>query len=316
MTLRRTVLCLTCVAIAVLLFIAVTTIIEGPVAANASSGQVASPTALSPQRAGTLTPSVYVPLVTYHEVIVPPVWVTAALINGGFEANWDEAPSHDVIIVDTDGTTTEDTRDNILTPPGWVTWFRQGLAHVEDNGDKTYWGQPEAYAVRHTNPDRMHSGTQGQMLYTVWRIHDAGFLQQIEVITGQQVRLNGWGHAWSNNEGAPPAPLPNPDNPYWSEGSHVGFNQFHALEGTEGLDGGDMNFLLRLGIDPTGGRDPGADTVVWGAGAHIYNGFWPVPEITATAEAPTITVFLRSTTLWRFKHNNVYWDDIQLEVLP
>jgi hypothetical protein len=69
-----------------------------------------------------------------------------------------------------------------------------------------------------------------------------------------------------------------------------------------------------VGIDPTGGTDPLADTVVWGQGAHIYNEYAQVPSVEATAQADTVTVFLRSRTLWPFKHNDAYWDDAELVV--
>jgi hypothetical protein len=72
------------------------------------------------------------------------------------------------------------------------------------------------------------------------------------------------------------------------------------------------NFSFMLGIDPTGGTNPYAPTVVWGPVAHIYNQHHQVPAVEATAESETITVFLRSRTLWPFKHNDAYWDDAEL----
>ncbi|MCU0521369.1 MAG: hypothetical protein MUF84_11835 [Anaerolineae bacterium] len=259
----------------------------------------------------TVSHIVFLPLIERH------TWVPMSIRNGGFEEAWETESSHQALKVNTDeGSVTTVAIDNILTPPGWLTWFREGAAYEElgqDGGlEVISWRQPEVKSVNHHNPDRMNSGLRGQLLFTVWRVHDAGFLQHVDVSPGQPVRLSGWAHAWSNNEGAPTPD--NPDDPYWSEGSQVGFNHFSALEGAEGLDGGDQNFTFMLGIDPTGGNNPFADTVVWGSGMHVYNGFREVPAVTATAQGTSITIFLRSRTLWRYKHNDAYWDDITLQV--
>jgi hypothetical protein len=66
------------------------------------------------------------------------------------------------------------------------------------------------------------------------------------------------------------------------------------------------NFSFVLGIDPTGDTNPFAATVIWGPVAHIYNVHHLVPAVEATAEGETITVFLRSKTLWAFKHRDGY----------
>ena len=70
-----------------------------------------------------------------------------------------------------------------------------------------------------------------------------------------------------------------------------------------------------MGIDPTGGTNPFASTVAWGRGAHIYNQYAQLPSVEETAQADTVTVFLRSKTLWSFKHNDAYWDDAELVVV-
>jgi hypothetical protein len=93
----------------------------------------------------------------------------------------------------------------------------------------------------------------------------------------------------------------------------VGYNAFFAEEGTPGLDDADRNFTFWVGIDPTGGTNPYAPTVVWGKGAHIYNAYYQVPAVETTALADRVTVFLRSRTLWPFKHNDAYWDDVLLQ---
>jgi len=229
------------------------------------------------------------------------------LRNGDFEADWSEEESHRCLVFPTDGEPYETVRGNIFTPPGWVTWFRHGLPVEHDPTNQDGWAQPEVRDARSRDPDRMHSGEKGMLLFTFYRIHDGGFLQQVQVEPGTRLRLTAWAHAWSNWHGGP-----HPDDPRWSEGP--GHEPGFILEG-ETTDDNWRNFTFWVGIDPTGGRDPYADTVVWGQGAHIYNAYHRVPPVEAVAEGNTVTVFLRSRTLWPFKHNDAYWDDVVLEIV-
>jgi hypothetical protein len=226
------------------------------------------------------------------------------LSNGDFEADWSEERSHRCLMFPVDGTPVEQEIGNIFTPPGWLTWFR----HQEG-----VWSQPECRDSRAKNPDRMHSGNKGFLLFTFSRRHDGGLLQQAEVEPGTRLSLSAWAHAWSNHKDASqPEKFPHPDESRWSEGA--GFEPFFAQAGSvqnENL----RNFTFWVGIDPTGGTNPFADAVVWGRGAHIYNAFHEVPPVEAVAQAGTVTVFLRSQTLWPFKHNDAYWDDASLDVV-
>ncbi len=218
------------------------------------------------------------------------------LKNGGFEVDWGEDESHRCLVFPEDGAPEERDVGNIFTPTGWVTWFRH---------DPGTWDQPEVRDAWITNdPQRVHAGQKGLLLFTFFRKHDAGFLQQVQVTPGTRFSLTAWAHAWSNwHDG------PHPDDPRWSEGP--GHEAGFALEGE--VSGDDWrNFTFYVGIDPTGGTDPFADAVEWGRGAHVYNEYAQLPAVEATAEADTVTVFLRSKTLWPFKHNDAYWDDVEL----
>jgi len=225
------------------------------------------------------------------------------LENGGFEADWAEEKSHRCLVLPKGADPYETDTGNIFTPPGWVTWFRH---------DPGTWDQPEVRDARATHDARrVHSGEKAMLLFTFYRKHDAGFLQQVHVAPGQKLRLSAWAHAWSNLHGRP-----HEDDPRWSEGP--GYDAGYLLagerppEGSPGTYDDWMNFTFSIGIDPTGGTNPFADAVVWGRGAHIYNEYAQVPAVEATAETGTVTVFLRSKTLWAFKHNDAYWDDVGL----
>jgi hypothetical protein len=230
------------------------------------------------------------------------------LSNAGFEAQWVEAGGHRCLVLPEDGTPHEASIGNIFTPPGWLTWFYH---------QPGVWDQPEVRdAWASHDPSRVHEGRKAMLLFTFYRRHDAGFLQQVSVTPGTRLQLSAWAHAWSNLHGGA-----HEDDPKWSEGP--GYEAGFLLEGepppedSPGTLDDWRNFTFYVGIDPTGGQNPLADTVVWGHGAHIYNQYAPVPPVEAVAQAETVTVFLRSRTLWPFKHNDAYWDDVRLAaVIP
>jgi len=229
--------------------------------------------------------------------------------NGGFEADWGEGKSHRCLVFPKGKEPFETDVGNIFTPPGWVTWFRH---------DPGTWDQPEVRdAWKQVDRRRVHSGEKGMLLFTFFRKHDAGFLQQVQVTPGTRLRLTVWAHAWSNHniEGHESCN----DDGRCSCG--VGKGAAFILEGeAPELDGDPWNdaipnFTFYVGIDPGGGTNPLADTIVWGRGVHVYNKYAQPPSVEAVAQADTVTVFLRSKTLWPFKHNDAYWDDAQLIVV-
>ncbi len=231
------------------------------------------------------------------------------LKNGGFEADWGEKKSHRCLILPKGKEPYETDVGNIFTPPGWMTWFRH---------DPGTWDQPEVRdAWKNVDPHRVHSGEKGMLLFTFFRKHDAGFLQQVQVTPGTQLHLTAWAHAWSNH---------GLDGYSWCDGDGhcscgVGRDAAFILEGDAPELNGDPwndaipNFTFHVGIDPTGGTNPLANTVAWGQGAHIYNKHAQVPAAETVAQSGTVTVFLRSTTLWAFRNNDAYWDDVELAIV-
>lgn len=227
------------------------------------------------------------------------------LKDGDFEADWGDENSHHCLVFPEGADPYEKEVGNIFTPPGWITWF-----HHEEG----VWSQPEVRdSWKHHDARRVHGGEKGMLLFTFHRKHDAGFLQQVQVTPGTRLRLTVWAHAWSNHKDPnQPEKFPHPSDSGWSEGA--GYDPGFKLEG-ETSDDDWRNFTFSLGIDPTGGTNPFADTVVWGRGAHIYNQYAQPPAVEATAQADTVTVFLRSKTLWPFKHSDAYWDDAELVIV-
>lgn len=229
---------------------------------------------------------------------------TNLLVNGDFEAEW--SGDHTAIAVLDDHSQEQREIGNIFTPPGWTVWFRH---------QPGTWDQPEAgdaHASR--DPRRVESGDKAFKLFTFYRRHDAGLLQRVSVEPGQKLQFSAWGHAWSNHLGEDQGG--HPSDPYWSDGVGRAIVAIHA-DDVPPLNGDPQNdavgnVAFAVGIDPTGGTDPYSDRVRWSAPYHIYNGYCHELTVEATAEADEATVFLRSTTLWAFKHNDAYWDDAQL----
>ncbi len=69
---------------------------------------------------------------------------------------------------------------------------------------------------------------------------------------------------------------------------------------------------VRIGIDPTGGRDPNAPTVKWSAFIQPFDQFLPM-RIEARSENDNgVTVFLNATQSVGMLLNDVYWDNASL----
>lgn len=231
------------------------------------------------------------------------------LMNADFEADWSEESNHRCLAIYDDDAIVEIEVGNIFVPPKWRFWFR----HVPGTYD-----QPEG---RDTFSERrIHGGRKAYMWFTFNRSHDAGLLQRVSTRPNVPLRFTFWAHAWSNQKDEKYAQdFPHPDDARWSEGA--GFEQVAWAAGTLPNNTGDRqmdakpNFTFWAGIDPTGGINPLADTVVWGKGYHIYNGYVRPLEVEATALSDTATVFIRSRTLWNFKHNDAYVDDAEVAIL-
>ena len=246
------------------------------------------------------------PLVVKDLDTVPMPKIEDLVVNGGFEADWGEESSHRVKVFPVDGEPYLTELGEFHTPPGWLAWFRH---------DPGTWDQPEVGDIRKEHvPYRVHGGEKAARLFTFYRSHDAGFMQQIPVQPGAPLTLTAYAHAWSNH------PLDGyddcTDDPRCSSGVGTG-GHFLLPEDIPPLNGDPWNdavgnFAFQVGIDPSGGTDPLADRVMWGTKAYVYNEYHKLPTVSVEAEGETATIFLRSTTLWGFKHNDAYWDDVEL----
>ncbi len=222
--------------------------------------------------------------------------MTNLLQNPGFEDGWWRK------------THTGQEFGEIFVPEGWIAFWKEGKPVPHDPSNQVGYGRPEMHVINKEppflDPMRIHMGQRAFKLFTFFRIHEAGLYQQVEDIpVGAKVRALGWAHGWSSNE----------DNPSASDG--VGEGAFFVRASEYDKDDGVRNMTFVVGIDPNGGMDPWSDQVVWGEGAHIYNAHAQIPPVEVTAQADTVTVFVRSAVLWPFKHCDSYFDDMSLEVV-
>lgn len=239
------------------------------------------------------------------------------ILTEGFEADWEPGelenpsdpnsyPGHKAIRMEMEGTHYVEYNGSIFNPPGWICFYRHGLPVAHDSHNVVGWSAPEVRHSTATDPNRFRSGQRGQLLFTFSRIHDAGFVRPIQVQAGQTVQISAWAHAWSNNWDTL-----HTDDPAWSEGA--GHSAMAIPEGS--ADNDELkNFTFYVGIDPTGGLNPDSPDVMWSQGEHVYNEFAEIGPVSAVAQADIVTVFLRSVCLWPYKHNDAYWDDVQVAV--
>ena len=157
-------------------------------------------------------------------------------------------------------------------PNGWQAWWEQPSINDCYNFKPNF-----GRLTRQQAPNRVHAGDHVAFYYSPWSSHHAGYLQSLNAEKGTTYRFSIWGHAWSS--GGEPAST--------------------AMT------------KLRIGIDPTGGQDPLAKSVLWGPevvamdSAHEF-------VFDAKAQGNQITVFTRSRPDWCMEHNDVYWDDALL----
>ena len=233
------------------------------------------------------------------------------LSNGGFEEDWGVQASHDVLICKPGQLPYISQLGNVFSPCHWLTWF---VHDPGPPGEPGTWDQPEVRdAWTNVDPHRVHSGEKAILLFTFWRRHHAGFCQQVQVTPGAMLSLSAYAHSWSNTNipGHPDCT----DKARCSAGAGTKAVAIPTADAApltgDPWEDALQNFAFCVGIDPTGGTSPLADTVQWGEAYYIYNEFYRLTA-EAIAQGATATVFLRSLTQWKFKHNDSYYDDVTL----
>lgn len=166
---------------------------------------------------------------------------------------------------------------------GWEPWWINGSpAETEQGFLRRPEYKPENAQIFGTR--RVHSGTFAQKWFTTYATHTGGIFQRVSVPAGSVATFSAWVQVWSSQD-------PNPD----------------AV-----VEPG--NYRVSIGIDPTGGTNGAAGTVVWSEEVMQYN-TWIKLQVQAKAQADAVTVFLRGRNEYRVKFNDSYWDDTCLTIV-
>jgi hypothetical protein len=211
---------------------------------------------------------------------------TNLLTNGDFEA-WDW---------NVNSWPLQDGISEIQVCPGW-------RAYYVDNPPPNVplpesWKRPEFRDVKAAEfPNRVRSGFLAQKYFSFGGQHIAGLMQQVGGIApGTPLRFSAYMMTW---------------------GCMAGEGEWNVCP-TGDKSNNPSPMHTRIGIDPTGGTNPWAASVVWSAEREAYDQ-WTLFQVDATAQNSTVTVFTYSHADWFdsvFRiHNDVYIDDASLIAL-
>lgn len=131
---------------------------------------------------------------------------------------------------------------------------------------------------------RVREGNFAQKWSTVYATHHGGIYQQINITPKSLVTLKAWAQAWSSSG----------DDAAVSSGG---------------------NYQFSVGIDPTGGTDWGSPNVVWSPRSNLLDQ-WVELSVQARAQGGTVTVYLRGDAEFRLKHNDAYFDEVCVTIVP
>lgn len=160
-------------------------------------------------------------------------------------------------------------------PSGWSIWLGAGAPEAFPHNDK----------VQVLEGEVSWNVKQGYTAFTA-----AGYQRVSGLAAGQGVKLTAYGWVYTCNDTTTSCVIADP--PYRRSDTAAGAS-------------------LKVGIDPNGGTDPLAASVVWSAAAAPYDQ-WAELSATASAAGDSVTVFLHMTQTAGLAINNVYWDKVSL----
>jgi hypothetical protein len=164
---------------------------------------------------------------------------------------------------------------------GWNPWWQDGPFQQDGFYRRPEFKQEDIFRFGNR---RIHSGSNAAKFFTTYSTHNAGFWQQVNVPAGSTCTFAIWVQVWSSQDPDPGAVLQ------------------------------PGNYRVYVGIDPTGGTDGLAPSVVWSEPRIEYN-TWIQLSVSAVAAAGKITVFTRGNPEFRNRFNDSYWDDACLTIV-
>lgn len=211
---------------------------------------------------------------------------------------------------------------NIQVPTGWnIRWytdvesitgylFFQPEVKLDDN---TIW--PFCDGCAPNVPPRIHTGRYAVDSFKSYASQDTSLYQQVgHIPVGAVVTASAWLHAWVTRCNAFPKNFP-PQPAISLYGPNSSVDGSCEPDGTLPVSSNRM----MVGIDPTGGIDPRAASVVWNIGdpsIPMWNGpydyYSSTLPVTITAARYTVTIFLRGITTSDAKFSDFYFDTASL----
>jgi LysM repeat protein len=139
-----------------------------------------------------------------------------------------------------------------------------------------------------TDANRVKGGG-AQRIHTENATHTGGIYRVInDIRPGSKLRLTAQGQVWSTNDESPISSRPSRD------------------------------IKMKIGVDPLGGNEgkpsPLNGQVVWSSEQDPKDSFAPF-SVEVEAKSPTVIVYTYATMRDNVRHNEVFWDDIVLELL-
>lgn len=170
----------------------------------------------------------------------------------------------------------------LIVADGWTPWFvpQQRPPDPAWKNRRPEWKR----ATPNVDAARIRSGGSSQQYFSFWGTHIGGIYQRVMVPRNARLSFSTWGHSWSSEENWP-RPSVNP-----------------------------TNMRMRIGIDPLGGMDPFASSIVWSAEQNAIDEFQQF-SVEANAQGGRVTAFIYSAPIEPRKHNDVYWDGAELTVV-
>jgi len=169
---------------------------------------------------------------------------------------------------------------------GWDLWYdnRQACPTYDPGCNPlSYNRRPEFKPEPVTG--RVHGGQKAQKFFTTYGTHTAGLYQRVRVPANSWVRFSIWVWAWSSQK-------------------DIANHSFQP---------GD--YAVTVGIDPRGGTDWRSDDIIWRTPLTRHDE-WVYLELDAYTRSGDISVWTKGSQVWPVKHNDSYWDDARLVVLP
>lgn len=177
-------------------------------------------------------------------------------------------------------------RPDLNTPAAWPIWLQQGPTgqEWENRGD-------HVYAFPHNAAPQVLSGAASLNL-------NGGFVQFAAAVFQQVTVPNN-----ANVVGSVGV---------WIQSCNTRDNNNNFVPGSCSSNAFSEAFV-RVGVDPTGGIDPSAPWIIWGAPISPLD-HWETATVNATAQGTNITFFIYTNSRWPSDFNNRYYDNASLVV--